>query len=1085
MSSRQNSFITNQERFLGDIVNNILPKSEAVNMLVGYFYYSGYELIAEQLKDKEVKILVGMDIDSEITKHINDIEFFDQAQKSRGQMRDDYYQQLVKIFNESDLMDSEPKLKSFTMFYEKIKDGTLQIRKTEEACHAKMYLFTYNDNVNEGGEEPGCVITGSSNLTYSGLKGRLEINARFNDKNSYYDGMEIFDQLWETSIIVADDSIITEFDEKVIKKIWYDKLYSPYLMYIRVLSEYFAIPSDENILTPHDITEGRYHNLKYQTDAVQLTLQSIKNHNGAIVADVVGLGKSIIASTVARNLKLRTIIIAPPHLVRQWEMYKDEFGFTATVFSSGMIESALKYYLDLVKTDEQFLIIIDEAHRYRNEYTQDYGNLHNLCSGNKVILLTATPFNNRPDDIFSMLKLFQIPSESTLNTVDNLGGTFKKLIQRYKDLVQLQRDKKIDKENANWEIQLIARHIRSIISPLVIRRSRLDLQEIPEYQEDLKRQNIVPVLPEDPIEQDYNLGGLEKLYVETLDLIDGAEEKNDGAYRFKAARYSPVAYVIEGKFNELSQELEELTGEPLGLLVGRQSNISKFMRRLLVRRFESSVYAFKSSLEYMIASGINILNWIDKTNKIPVYKKGVLPSVEDFYETSDDGLTEIEGAFERYADRGFFSIDMKYINDSFVSDVQADISLLKSIHEKWFGKEDKIIEDPKLESFKEILKTYLTIDPERKLIVFSEFADTVDYIGKALQDAGLPVMKYTSADASNTNKEKIRLNFDAGVKSNLQQDDYKILIATDAISEGYNLHRAGAILNYDIPYNPTRVIQRIGRINRINKKMFDKLFIYNYFPTNVGESETRTKAISTLKMAMIHAIMGEDTKVLTKEEELQAFFKEQYIQEMSSNEELSWDSKYRKLLNLVKGTDAYNRAIEIPPRAKTGRQVDKTHQGVLVFGKKGNDYVFKIGNKSEIKALSAEEAFTLFEASPNEQAQKLTKNYDITYQAVKAKLFESDVQEKEEKDLITALQKIKLVASSGKVDKDYIADLITVLRKDALSGYEIRLINKLTPKEYTKLPKYISQDYLNRIIATSNAIENGEESLILSQEIIK
>lgn len=1085
MSSRQNSFITNQERFLGDIVNNILPKSEAVNMLVGYFYYSGYELIAEQLKDKEVKILVGMDIDSEITKHINDIEFFDQAQKSRGQMRDDYYQQLVKIFNESDLMDSEPKLKSFTMFYEKIKDGTLQIRKTEEACHAKMYLFTYNDNVNEGGEEPGCVITGSSNLTYSGLKGRLEINARFNDKNSYYDGMEIFDQLWETSIIVADDSIITEFDEKVIKKIWYDKLYSPYLMYIRVLSEYFAIPSDENILTPHDITEGRYHNLKYQTDAVQLTLQSIKNHNGAIVADVVGLGKSIIASTVARNLKLRTIIIAPPHLVRQWEMYKDEFGFTATVFSSGMIESALKYYLDLVKTDEQFLIIIDEAHRYRNEYTQDYGNLHNLCSGNKVILLTATPFNNRPDDIFSMLKLFQIPSESTLNTVDNLGGTFKKLIQRYKDLVQLQRDKKIDKENANWEIQLIARHIRSIISPLVIRRSRLDLQEIPEYQEDLKRQNIVPVLPEDPIEQDYNLGGLEKLYVETLDLIDGAEEKNDGAYRFKAARYSPVAYVIEGKFNELSQELEELTGEPLGLLVGRQSNISKFMRRLLVRRFESSVYAFKSSLEYMIASGINILNWIDKTNKIPVYKKGVRPSVEDFYETSDDGLTEIEGAFERYADRGFFSIDMKYINDSFVSDVQADISLLKSIHEKWFGKEDKIIEDPKLESFKEILKTYLTIDPERKLIVFSEFADTVDYIGKALQDAGLPVMKYTSADASNTNKEKIRLNFDAGVKSNLQQDDYKILIATDAISEGYNLHRAGAILNYDIPYNPTRVIQRIGRINRINKKMFDKLFIYNYFPTNVGESETRTKAISTLKMAMIHAIMGEDTKVLTKEEELQAFFKEQYIQEMSSNEELSWDSKYRKLLNLVKGTDAYNRAIEIPPRAKTGRQVDKTHQGVLVFGKKGNDYVFKIGNKSEIKALSAEEAFTLFEASPNEQAQKLTKNYDITYQAVKAKLFESDVQEKEEKDLITALQKIKLVASSGKVDKDYIADLITVLRKDALSGYEIRLINKLTPKEYTKLPKYISQDYLNRIIATSNAIENGEESLILSQEIIK
>ncbi len=112
-------------------------------------------------------------------------------------------------------------------------------------------------------------------------------------------------------------------------------------------------------------------------------------------------------------------------------------------------------------------------------------------------------------------------------------------------------------------------------------------------------------------------------------------------------------------------------------------------------------------------------------------------------------------------------------------------------------------------------------------------------------------MKYTSADATPANKDSIRANFDAGLKTSLQQDDYHILVATDAISEGYNLHRAGAIFNYDIPYNPTRVIQRIGRINRINKKVFDELYIYNYFPTDVGEAETRTKEISTLKMAMI------------------------------------------------------------------------------------------------------------------------------------------------------------------------------------------------------------------------------------------
>ena len=102
-------------------------------------------------------------------------------------------------------------------------------------------------------------------------------------------------------------------------------------------------------------------------------------------------------------------------------------------------------------------------------------------------------------------------------------------------------------------------------------------------------------------------------------------------------------------------------------------------------------------------------------------------------------------------------------------------------------------------------------------------------------------------------------------------DQYKILVATDAISEGYNLHRAGTIFNYDIPYNPTRIIQRVGRINRINKKVFDQLFIYNYFPTSIGETETRTKEITTLKMAMIHAIMGEDMQYLTADEELNNF----------------------------------------------------------------------------------------------------------------------------------------------------------------------------------------------------------------------
>lgn len=1078
------SFITNKEKFLSDIINGILPKTDAVDILVGYFYYSGYMQLSENLKDKQIRILVGLDIDLHISKHIREVEAIRNEFISRNIIKEEYYKQFVHIFNDSDFLDTAEKLEQFKMFYGKILDGTLEIRKTLDPCHSKMYLFAYNDLMNEGGELPGVLITGSSNLSYQGLKGRLELNARFNDKQDYEEGKKLFDELWESSVVVASKDNLDEWNNKVMARIWYDKIYSPYLMYVRVLKEYFNIPTSENLLTPYDITEGRYSNLRYQTDAVQMAINALNNHNGAIVADVVGLGKSVIASTIARNLRLRTIIVCPPHLYKQWEGYRDEFGFTASVFSAGKIEDAVLHYQELVKDGEQFLIIIDEAHRFRNEYTQDYALLHNLCFGNKVLLLTATPFNNQPADIYALIKLFQIPTNSTLKTVENLGASFKDLINKYKKLREEQRKGKKTDEEIKTQVNDMAKKIRSIISPLVVRRSRLDLQGIPEYADDLKQQNIQLVMPNDPEELEYDLSELKDLYMTTLDRINKSEGSSDDVYRFKAARYSPVLYIKEESKDKLAKELEDKTGVKFNLLLGRQTNISSFMRHLLVARFESSVAAFKASLGYMIQSSEHMLRWIDQRRKIPVFKKGNLPDVSAFYDTSDDGMEEIEELFEKYEARGFFEIDMKYVKDSFVTDVKADVQLLKNLQEQWFGKDNMIKSDPKLDSFIRIVRKQMKNDPNRKLVVFSEFADTVNYLGKALVNAGLPAMKYTSADATSANKDLIRANFDAGLKPALQQNDFCILVATDAISEGYNLHRAGAIFNYDIPYNPTRVIQRIGRINRINKKVFDQLYIYNYFPTDVGEAETRTKEISTLKMAMIHAIMGEDTKALTKEEDLQAYFKERYRKELSRNEEESWDTPYRKLLNSLKGTDVYNNALELPHRARTARSVNKPKKGVLMFGRKGDDFVFKIGDASNPPAMiSAEEAISLFEADINEKPVDLSKNFDAVYQLVKSSLFSSEVKDRNEKEQINALAKIKVLMSKQALSKDYLEDLAQVVRADALSGYEIRFINQLMPKDAPKLPLKISAEYLARIIGYQNKVDDGEETLILSEEL--
>ena len=539
-------------------------------------------------------------------------------------------------------------------------------------------------------------------------------------------------------------------------------------------------------------------------------------------------------------------------------------------------------------------------------------------------------------------------------------------------------------------------------------------------------------------------------------------------------------------------------GTDLGMLIGRQVNVSLFMRRMLVRRYESSVAAFRDSLNSMIDSSEHILKWIEKRDKVPVYKKGTLPDVEEFYETTADDLSEeITETFEKYQERGFFEIDMKYIKrGELLNDIQADLQLLKNIREEWFKPKKETVKgksvttyemkfDYKLDAFRKLLKEQRMVDPTRKIIIFTEFADTANYLGAALENEGLGVFKYTSKEASSTNKSIIRANFDAGLKPQYQKDDYQILIATDAISEGYNLHRAGTIFNYDIPYNPTRVIQRIGRINRINKKIFDNLYIYNYFPTDIGEAETRTKQISTLKMAMIHAIMGEDTKALTDEEELNAFFKERYQAELAKSEERSWDTKYRNLLNKVKGTEIHSTALQIPHRARIAREVEKACKGIILFGKKGNDFVFKIGmNDTDVPLmLTSEQALNLFEATSEEKPVAVDKQFDKIYQHIKSYLYRSIAKDENEKSRLEAFDKLKLWMKTKALPKDYLNDLLVILQNDGLTGEEVRFINKQTSKTTDKVMEKITQDYLNRIVDKMNKVEEGDEILILAEQL--
>lgn len=1078
-----NQFITNSDRLLSEVFNNILPSSKSLYFLVGYFYFSGFEEIYKNIEDKNLKILVGLDAEKDLFNKIKEFEIIDETNHSRGEIRLRFNKNLVEIFNDTDFFDSEQKQEAFRIFIEKIKNGTLEIRKTLRPNHSKLYLFENKDEFSQGGEFPGTLITGSSNLSRAGLRGQHEINVVFRDEH-FQEGLDLFNKLWSDSVLIVDKDNYNEFHKEVIEKIWIDKLPNPYLLYLRVLIEYFTIAKRGTIAFPSDITGEKFKDLKYQIDAVTRAINILEQHNGVIIADVVGLGKSIIASAIAFNMKLKAIIIAPPHLIPQWEDYSYEFNFRTKIYSSGKIQQALEENND----DEQKLIIIDEAHKYRNENTKDYALLHQLCQKNKVILLSATPFNNRPQDIFALIRLFQITAKSTIRTVDNLSYQFREMIKEFKKLKESQKKKTKSEAQIKYEIEILADKIRDILSPVIIRRSRIDLELIDEYKEDLKHQNISFPKVNDPVVLEYKLGNLTELYINTFYKIAPQEEGKG----FIGVRYMPANYIknIEKYKEKISEEFDDVN-----LFKQAQRNLADFMKHLLVRRFESSIEAFAKSLDSMIQSSEYIKEWYERLGKVPIYKKGNLPSIEELFnlesEDAEIDLKEInfEEQLASYTEKGLFLIDKKELSVNFIRDLEKDINLLKEIRNDWFA--DGYPDDPKLKDFKVILKNKHKEMPSRKIVVFTEFSDTADYLYEKLKDE-FRVFKYSSKDASLTNKEIIRRNFDAGIRESLMQNDYDILIATDAISEGFNLHRAGIIFNYDIPYNPTRVIQRVGRINRINKKVFDELFIYNFFPSAEGQQHTFVTQIATLKLAMIQALIGEDTKVLTTDEELRSFFVERFREELKEQEaKESWDAKFLNELNRIKSTnpELYRQALELPRRIRIKRTKTFEQKGVIVFGKKGTDYIFKLGTSpTDYHTLNARDAIQLFKSDLDEKPKQVSNEFEAIYQNVKANLFTKKNEVALDKGKRETIDKLRFLIDNKIGNQDYLKDLLFVVTElDSLPELYHRQIRRISDKtierDLKKLMEEIPHSYLMDIIKKAELIDEAEENLILAEEL--
>lgn len=1098
------NFITNNKKSdLKKRLIELISKSEELKFLVGFFYFSGIrELYFALQKNPEVsvKILVGLNVD-----RFNHglIEYAQTDQSSDEEKTYKFFESIKKSLN-TEYFDTEEFYQQVRYFVDLIKSDKLIIRKTYEPNHAKLYIFKLEqDQVGKN----ALFITGSSNLTQAGLSTQNEFNVEISDYG-FEDAEEYFDNLWRQATSITEHEETKKRLIEVIERETLIKEVSPFEAFCLILKTYLDA-FDQKKVGDSIISlmeKNGYKPYQYQLDAVKQAMKIIDDYNGVIIADVVGLGKTIIACAVAKQLGRRGIVICPPGLVGDrnlnsgWKKYVEQFKLNDwEVRSLGDLENTL----DFVKKIEDIeVVIIDEAHRFRNQDTQDYDLLKNICREKTVILLTATPFNNRPADILSLLSLFIIPKQSTITLDSNLvdqfrgfKGIFDRLgyIKKYHnstDETKRQRaqnnykglfgEEKFDMKNVTRRSHYLAKQIRNVIEPVTIRRNRLDLTGNPYYKDEVTQISKCA----DPKEWFYELSKEQSEFYSRV--IEHYFGDIDNGGRFKGAIYRPFEYK-EGKTEKLDEK-----GNRQYI---QQRNLFDFMRRILVKRFESSFGSFKQSIINFQRITTTAQDFIKRTQEY-ILDRALL---ERIYQANDDEIEKQLQEYEEKINKGEYPKNHERYKlkdfkerDKFEADIQSDLDLFAEILEE-LDKLELVKNDPKTACLIQNITKQLNAKPNsgkprRKIIIFSEYVDTVLYLKKEMTKRFGEKMLVVAGDLSAAKIGQINKNFDASYAG--QENHYDLLLTSDKISEGFNLNRAGMVINYDIPWNPVRVIQRVGRINRISKKVFDELYIVNFFPTEQGAELVKSREIAANKMFLIHSALGEDAKIFdVAEEPTPAGLYKRIQQNPDELEEESFYNKaLRELIRIKKEhPEILNNLENYPPRVKVAKQF--TENELLVFFKKGRMYVSSLPyteDKPTPESKSFEEVFDKVRCAPEEKALPLSENFWPAYEAVKNhKPYMPGATSEQSLEQRALIKLNNLINGVQTPELMPYKDFLRTLREDILhygtqSEYTLRRISNFsgdekriggTIDEIRQLQKELGRDYLARAIAGQKKLQ--------------
>ena len=1089
------SIIDNLDNNIGDVIKDTLTKSQQVQFAVGYLFLSGLKDIFAELQEMEhIQILIGNRTNTQTAKTLGqafqqkneEIQTPHEINLLKAETQQHYAHDIGTEFNQRS-QDKD----FLNGLYELIKSGRLEINiYTKGTFHAKAYIFT----AKPGSIAKGRCLIGSSNLSQSGLYDNTELNVVV-DGDANFQKM----QAWFQRLRDESHEFTTELLE-TIEQSWIKAEPTPYEVYMKVLYELVGyIVDNEEQRGDYEIIKDLY---QFQLDAVQQAVETVKKYNGVFVSDVVGLGKTYtwaaIMHILTQESSTKWLILCPAKLQEERRNVLGKYSINAEVAS---IDS-LKKIGSKKRYNKIKYVLIDESHKFKDPNTQRYPLLQEFIhsTDKKLILLSATPLNLNGRDVYHQIKLFHKGETTELPiTPWHLYQFFKKY--------------------EKGETQL-----SDVLAELMIRRTRLHIKK--NYKQDLKRIWAFPtrVWPT-PIQYDINeayswiYDEIEGTLGQRVDGLTQAErfelfdqltdtERQSYAGKLKYAMYDKVKY-IKDEYCELSTYGRKIPLDEEFEGIGRiGENLKSLARIMFYQRLESSPQAFIKTIDRIINYYklyiTNLENWF-------IFKTKHSKDLENYAWLFNDDDEDTE----QYLDLSKESYTVsKFKSKEYLTDLNKDLTLLIALREK-----AEILVTAEDVKFKKLL-AIINEHKDKKILIFSQYTDSTSYLMKQFAQANIE--RNVAEISGNTHQQVIELMWrfspiSQSYKIKKDEKEIDIAVATDIIAEWQNLQDAQVVINYDLHRNPVRLIQRIGRIDRIWSTN-EQIYIYNFYPSETGEGKIGMRSKISERVEAIHQHIWEESKILSPDEELNvkmlllaAKLKQWDAGALDEAEEVlenyqslfSYSPYIQKLHDCKENhPEIYQKIKNMSLRMRTAK--DGKNSYTLVFCKYGESEQCYILDKAGAITQNKKQFLELIECEIDTNKESLPKDHDkktttleeafisFTESFEQQTFFSSDARRTND---ITAFRN-KLQAYTDEIldpyDHEQIEKLETIIgflnkwletwHKKKFKEYKkIKKIEKFTPKMINEIYKIVN-DLMHGKQTTEQHTEK-EKYIIVSESI--